>query len=188
MAGAAVSAAGRGPVRRAWVPAPLAAHGFDETTVADLTYLVIDEIVDDRVELILSPWPAADEHGRLRFDRLDDSLPVVVDLHELEGLYVRWLERGPRPGDAFAVEVARDVDARAQEGPIPVDDLLVGSVYDISAEARKVAKLAHYASVAEILDDQEVTAWHLDELEDRDPAPAPVREAPTTATSPEGAG
>src|SRR5207249_1211281 len=63
-------------VRRPWLPECLQEHGFTEDTVAALSYIIIDEIVDGMVGLVASGWPAADGLGRLRFPAPDQELEV----------------------------------------------------------------------------------------------------------------
>lgn len=148
---------GPADVRRPWLPPALRAHGLTTTDVADLTYVVVDEIVADAVTLALSSWPWADGAGRLRFAVDDGTRGVTVDRHTLDAaLYRGWLRRGPRVGDVFAADVPRPAhDAQEpDEAPRwqrPIAELLTGPVYDLTLEARKVAKLAAWAVVSEVL-------------------------------------
>ena len=91
-----------------------------------LTYVVVDEIVDNSVGLSVSEWPQVDEQGRVRF--LDpaparlvaaaaDALSAFLAEHRkvagerVEGLSENQrrelVERPVRIGDAFAVRVDR---------------------------------------------------------------------------------
>ena len=56
--------------------AHVAAHP-DIQSVAELSYIAIDEIGDGLVTLIVSQWPELDESGRLRFPEPE---PVAVDV------------------------------------------------------------------------------------------------------------
>jgi len=127
--------------------------------VADLTYIVVDETVGGIVGLSLSPWPAADHVGRLRFAVDQDPVHVAVDLPTLceflleRGL--RFVPAGPMPekderplfiGTTFAARVHR---TQAKVWRKPLRRWIPGRVYDITGDAREVAKLAHYGAVTE---------------------------------------
>ncbi len=128
--------------------------------LADLSYVIVDEVVGNLVTMTVSPWPDADRHGRVRF--FATSSPVSGpghllvhqrELHDL--LYQGWLRRDPRPGDVFATAVAAEVGERLRRGEDVVLDadlrlatVLPGTVCDLTAEARNVAKLAFYAGVS----------------------------------------
>jgi hypothetical protein len=124
-----------------------------------LSYVVVDEIVGDTVTLAVSVWPGSDEHGRVRFPEAPEGAPVghvLVHRRELhQRLYEGWLRRAPRAGDAFAAVLGEVAAARlAQTGEILTNpglqlaDAFPGSVADLTAEARNVAKLAFFAAVA----------------------------------------
>lgn len=167
------------PGDRPWLPSCLSQHGLEVDDVARLTYVLVEERVGDDVGLSLLPWPAADRRGRIRFRRLEERLELGLTTEELcRQLYAGWLQRAPRIGDVFAAEAdtAALEELRDLEGPWtrPLGDLFPGAVYDVSAEARKVAKLAFYASVAPVLDAEEADAWRLTELADEVADPAPV--------------
>lgn len=167
----------RDRVRRPWLPGCLAAHGLITATVTELSYLVVEEMVEDVTAVTVSPWPAADGHGRLRFDD-PDVAEVAVPTAALHGeLYRGWLGRRPRIGDVFAARVDRAALAEAAEGVWrgPLQRLLPGAVYDLSAEARKVAKLALYAVRSDVLDAAEAQANDLDVKAVRDDRRAPSR-------------
>jgi hypothetical protein len=144
-------------VRRPWLPAGLRAHGLTQDDVATLTYVLIDEIVGSSVTLALSSWPWADARGRLRFAIDDTTRGVAVDLAALErALYRGWLRRSPRVGDVFGARVPERVHELQEpsEAPLwtrPVAELFDGPVYDLTQEARTVAKLATDAVVAGLL-------------------------------------
>ncbi len=144
-------------VRRPWLPAQLAA-GFDATTVIELAYIGVDEIVDEIATLTVAPWPAADGLGRLCFDGSASRGHLLVHVDELrQQLYAGWLQRKPRIGDVFGAAVAPEVEAVLAAGDdVGLDkerrlaDALPGDVHDLSAEARTVAKLAYYAALAPV--------------------------------------
>jgi hypothetical protein len=167
----------RGSVRRPWLPACLAAHRLSTATVSELCYLVVEEMVEDVTTITLSPWPAADEHGRLRFD--DTSIAEVAiptaTLHAQ--LYRSWLNRRPHIGDVFGASIDRAVLAEATEGVWdgPLGRLLTEGVYDLSAEARKVAKLAVYAMRSDVLEPSQAHSNRLDTRMVRNDRPAPYR-------------
>lgn len=125
-----------------------------------LTYVVVDEIVDDTVGLSLSPWPKADPDGRLRFGVEDDPRHVGVDLRDLctfltkkRGMEFVPISRRPaehakrelRIGTVFAVEVKTP---KSSEWKRPLDKH-VDRVFDITSDAREVAKLAYYGAMTE---------------------------------------
>jgi hypothetical protein len=127
--------------------------------VSSLTYIVAEEIMGDVVGLSLSKWPGADPQGRLRFDVRRDPIHVAVSAKALctflrqRGLSFRPADEiGPsraRPlgvGTAFAAEVRKD---NSVEWTPPMDRWIPGPVYDITADAREVAKLAYHAAVTE---------------------------------------
>jgi hypothetical protein len=167
----------RGSVRRPWLPACLATHGLTTDTVAGLYYLVVEEMVEDITTLTLSPWPAADGHGRLRFD--DTSIAeIAVPTATLHAqLYRSWLNRRPRIGDVFGAHIDRAVLAEATEGVWdgPLGRLLTKGVHDLSTEARKVAKLAVYAVRSDILEQSQAQANRQDAKVVRNDRPAPYR-------------
>lgn len=151
-------------IRRPWRPA--AVPDLPDEALTGMSYAVVDEIVGNLVTLAVSPWPAADGLGRLRFDHAVDRGHLIVHRAELEQqVYEGWLSRHPRVGDTFAVTIAADVEAGLAAGAdVPLDahrrlaDVLVGDVYDVSAEARTVAKLAYYAAMAPLITEQDVVA------------------------------
>lgn len=157
---------GTGDVRRPWLPDLLRQGGYTAASVGALSYVFVDEIVDDAVTLTVSRWPDADGAGRLRFHDLDTRRHLGVTLAAVRaGLYQRAVEeatRSPRVGDVFAAEMAPDAAARLAattdeaEWREPLGDLFPDEIHDVSAEARTVAKLAFYGAAAAVLDETEV--------------------------------
>lgn len=161
-----------------WLPASLRAHGLTEVDVKRLSYVVLDEIVDDAATLAVHRWPVADKDGRVRFPDLDACRHVAVPLRALRTeLYSGWLQREPRLGDVFGFVLAdaaerrlrRQSDVRWQRG---LHSLVGGPIYDLSPDARIVAKLSYYAAMAPVLAEEEVDHWRLAEK-----AEPPVEEA-----------
>jgi hypothetical protein len=158
-------------VRRPWLPGCLTAHGLTVDDVRALSYVVVDEIVGHDLTLVVSPWPAADERGRLRFD-VGAGRSVTVDVTALDrALYAGWLRRPPRIGDVFGAPVP---DEPAWTGAL--HELLPGPVYDLSAEARVVAKLAYHGATSDLLPASAVDDWLLAGRRDDRARPAPRRE------------
>jgi hypothetical protein len=164
--------------RPAWLPLSLREAGQDLKSVGRLSYIVVDEIVDDVVTLAIHRWPVADRDGRVRFLDLAECHHVAVSLHVLQTqLYRGWLARAPRLGDVFGAvltesarrRLAVDDDVRWRRG---LHSLLEPPIYDLSADARVVAKLAYYAAMAPVLAMSEVDRWGLGEK-----AEPPVTEA-----------
>ena len=120
-----------------------------------LRYVVIDEIVGDLVTLAVAPWPGSDDQGRVRFPDDVPSGHLLVHRRELEEcLYRGWLRRSPRVGDAFATALEATVAEQLRSRDVVLDEgrrlasAVPGTVADLTAEARSVAKLAFYAAVA----------------------------------------
>jgi hypothetical protein len=102
---------------------------------------------------------------------------VATTLPELRQVYrALQLERDPRVGDVFAAELDWDAVRGHDEEDLvaAVADLVKGPIYDLSAEARTVAKLATYAALAAVLSDDQVEAWNLRDTVERSEAAAPV--------------
>ena len=144
---------------RPWVPECLPEHVRGR--LADLRYVAVDEVVGDLVTLTVTPWPAVDGHGKVRFPGGQASVAgtghLLVHRRELhQCLYRGWLlRRSPRAGDVFAAEVSEVVEDRLTRGEdVALDErlrlsaALPGLVCDITAESRNVAKLAFYAGLA----------------------------------------
>ena len=134
----------------AWLPQSLAATGVD---VAELSYLLVEEIVRAEAHVQRWEWPSADRDGRLSWPTLRPLAQVAVPVDVL-----RWqlyqpqtggLRRRPRAGDVFAVRWSA-----GRRTPARVADLrtLFTEAYDVSADARAAAKLAFFAVQSSQLD------------------------------------
>lgn len=125
------------PTRRWWIPAVNDASGERmavEPRASD-AYVVVDEMVEERVRLVVAAWPRLDRDGRLYFEDLGRrrgpyatrSLQALIDRHRAQQGQV---QRPLRVGDAFLVRG----DASRLSG---WEDVL-----DITRGARAVAKVA----------------------------------------------
>jgi beta-lactamase superfamily II metal-dependent hydrolase len=146
----------RTTVRRPWRPASLRSAALSDDDLRALSYVVVDEIVGDVLALAVSPWPAADGHGRLRFEPAAMGDIVMAGNQLGERLYRDWVRRAPRVGDVLATRLPTRVLKTLKAGDdVVVDDtfdlaeLFADDVYDVSADARKVAKLAYYAAASQ---------------------------------------
>lgn len=181
---------------RVWLPAALTAHprfaGDDAAVIAArLSYIVVDEIVDDAIGLTISTWPYADDDGRLRFLRADDRIELGVSRRVLRQMYSEERVGAMRVGDVFAAQLtpqaAQVLGDRSEDDPVwnePLEGLLDGAVYDLTQAARTVSKLAYYGAMSIVLSESEAAADDLDELADRSESPAPVRQLPRMGSSP----
>jgi hypothetical protein len=163
---------------RPWLPACIAKHGFTKESVQSLSYLVVEEVVEEVTAITISPWPVADAAGRVRFEPAE-PLEIAVTTKMLhDQVYRNWLHRNRRVGDVFAARVERDVLDEATDGVWggPLARLLPGPIYDITAEARTVARLALYAVRGDILTKTEAAANAMVEKAVRNNRPANHRD------------
>jgi hypothetical protein len=157
---------------RPWLPRSLREHGLTRKTVNQLVYVVVDDIDDEVAVLAVYPWPVADRAGRVRFLELEDCRHVGISKRKLESqLYRKLIRRLPRSGDVFGASLtdpAREWLRTHQDTmwPRALDSFLRGPVYDLSADARAVAKLAYYAAMTPVLDKEHVDQWNLAEKTD----------------------
>ena len=134
-----------------WHPEALDAVGISAASVAQFSYIVVEELVDAWVVLMAWPWPETDDRGRLFWTLATDSSPknVVVSRDLLRHQLYRpsRLLRRPRLGDIYAASRL----GTGWEDRRPVADirrLFDGPAYDISADAREAAKLAYQGPAA----------------------------------------
>jgi hypothetical protein len=157
------------PAFRRWrLWQPPTPQGLD---VTELSYIVVDEIVTPTCVLAVTEWPRVDGKGRVRF-RLDVRPHLVrVSVAELTRYLakhragVRNRKREVRIGDVYAAVAQTDrlpqpeseEEAHKLGGSkLTPLDWLEPPVYDITAPAREVAKIALYAAVAPVLKRDEV--------------------------------
>ncbi len=131
--------------------------------LAKLSYIVVDEIVDDDAYVSVSRWPAVDDRGRLVFAD-DPALGIRTNVEALMA-YLSTTDfrsgRRSKPlrmGAAFAAAVRTDRLPGDDGPPVPPAEWLVPPVYDISSPARDKAKESFYAAVAPTLRPEEVRA------------------------------
>jgi hypothetical protein len=125
--------------------------GISAASVAQFSYVVVEELVDVRVVLMAWPWPEADDQGRLFWTLAADSSPknavVSRDLLRQQLYRPSRLLRRPRLGDVYAASRL----GPGWEDRRPITDvrrLFDGPAYDISADAREAAKLAYQGPAA----------------------------------------
>jgi hypothetical protein len=146
---------------RLWRPEGLP---LERSQLRRLSYVVVDEVVEDAARLSVSSWPRVDEQGRLHFERTERARSVRADVKELRRFVSaqRADRRGNPPrvrmGTVLAVRVDKSVlpepesdeEMREQANPEPPHprEWMEPPVYDVSADARDKAKEAFYAAVA----------------------------------------
>ena len=141
-------------------PRPWRPEGVElaDVELARLSYLVVDEIVGDAVDVSVSPWPGVDDLGRLVFP----EEPARTARAEAEALR-RFLARdqpgrGPlRMGDAFAARVRPSALNEAGERLLPPNAWLRRPTHDLRAPARDKAKEAFFAAVTPTLTPAQAT-------------------------------
>jgi hypothetical protein len=152
------------PKRRHWQPRlparvraegePLTAHVSahpEIESVAELSYIAIDEIGDILVTLLVSGWPELDESGRLRFPDFEPTA-VDVDTAAFEAFLSEHrrprdlADRPLREGDAFAARTTGTEELEPAERRDP-GRWILAPVYDVTADARDAAKAAFFSVV-----------------------------------------
>jgi hypothetical protein len=115
---------------------------------------MIDELDPSTALLALWPWPGL-EGGRLVF--ADEEVVVGVDAQALRDflsahrLPPALAGRELRTGDAFAIRVKDGADLDRQEVMRDPGLWIEPPVYDVTADARRAAKVAFYSAVSEPL-------------------------------------
>lgn len=146
---------------KVWQPEGLDLPG---ATLRTLSYVVVDEVVEEAARLSVSAWPRIDAAGRLRFAGDERPRSVRADLRQLR-TFVKSNRAGGgsrstrlRMGTVLAVRVDKSVlpepesneEMREQASPEPrgPDEWMKPPVYDVTGAARDKAKEAFYAAVA----------------------------------------
>lgn len=148
------------PGMEVWQPEGLDLPG---ATLQTLSYVVVDEVVENAVRLSVSAWPSVDEAGRLRFEGDERPRSVPADLKQLR-TFVKANRAGGgrssqlRMGTVLAVRVEKSVLPEPESNeemrehaflkPRLPDEWMEPPVYDITGAARDKAKEAFYAAVA----------------------------------------
>jgi hypothetical protein len=148
------------PGMEVWQPEGLDLPG---ATLQTLSYVVVDEVVENAVRLSVSAWPSVDEAGRLRFEGDERPRSVPADLKQLR-TFVKAKRAGGgrssqlRMGTVLAVRVDKSVLPEPESNeemrehaflkPRLPDEWMEPPVYDITGAARDKAKEAFYAAVA----------------------------------------
>jgi hypothetical protein len=140
-------------VRTPWLPPSLQGTATPDKLRDDYRYVVLEEIVDGTAVFLSWPWPLVDVFGRLFWSAKDEAAVVEVatkvSLLRSQLYEPSDLERDPRCGDTFAVP--RRGGRRSASRPVTdLRSVFEGSVFDISADAHVVAKLAYQSGVAAV--------------------------------------
>ena len=161
-----------GPVEPAirdwWRPRPLTAAG-DEPAWEELAYVVVDELHGGVAGLVASPWPVVDGRGRVRFGSEEESVRITRPEDELvQELSERTPVSRSVVDDATAGELKTrelaigDVFAmRVPRGGRFAAGMFRGPIFDITAEAREVAKMQAAASAAGVVPEDHLEIEHL---------------------------
>ena len=166
---------------RPWMP-----HGL---APGSLAYLVVEELGEDVASVVVAPWPAVDDRGRLRFAGEESTVRVAVPREDLLATLAR--HRRPMP----AMEVSAEVEQELVERELAVGDVfgaalahlpsedgepvghpegwLEPPVFDLTAEVREFAKAQTNAAVAGVLTPDDVEAM-VDEAHEDDEPPEPA--------------
>jgi hypothetical protein len=117
-------------------------------------YAMIDELDRSTALVALWPWPGVKE-GRLVFG--DEEAVVGVDADALRDFLSRnrlppaLSGRELRTGDVFAIRVKPGADLDDPEVTRDPSRWIEPPVYDVTADARRAAKVAFYSAVSEPL-------------------------------------
>ena len=148
----------------------------------ELAYVVVDEILGQRVSLVVCDWPRVDRAGRLRFPGRPSSLAADRRaLQEHLDTHRRPRAHRGRPlriGDVFAVRVRASALDGAAGDPLgqhvePIlapDAWMQPPIHDVTADARDEAKLAFSAAVTPALDPAQARALRRARVTDEPPS------------------
>jgi hypothetical protein len=144
------------PKQRAWGYQYI----FDpEVTRRD--YVIVEEVIEDSVGIVVSPWPHVDEQGGLEFPPEEERREALVDRESFETRLVdrkvvayemAFVEQAPlqgralTPGDVFAI--ATDLPPDRSDFREWGSEWIHGDIVDITAMARDAAKAAMFAALA----------------------------------------
>ncbi|WP_130442734.1 hypothetical protein [Streptomyces sp. BK239] len=149
----------------------------------DFYYLVVEEIAVDVVTFEVSRWPMLDEFGRPHFlatnlpqgfeeDESIALLSVSVDaLHEKKRVHFgSAIQQTIRVDDAFGAAINLQKWAEVPE-VVSAQDLMTlipSPLYDVSAEARELARITRLASIVQPLEEKDaaVAEEHSGQLDD----------------------
>ncbi|HLM33281.1 MAG TPA: hypothetical protein VK285_04375 [Gaiellaceae bacterium] len=146
---------------KVWQPEGL---DLSDTTLKTLSYVVVDEVVEDAARLSVSAWPRIDAAGRLRFAGDERPRSVRADLGQLRTFVNSNRAAGRsrpsrlRMGTVLAARIDKSVlpepesneelREQASSEPRHPGEWMEPPVYDITGAARDKAKEAFYAAVA----------------------------------------
>jgi hypothetical protein len=107
-----------------------------------MTFLVVEDVVDDMVRVAVSAWPSVDAAGMLCVDVASEEVLLVP---------IATLRRARQPSDAYPVEVTESVDVasafaiRARPSDIiETGEIPTAAIDDISASAYEALAASVY--------------------------------------------
>lgn len=118
-------------------------------------YIVVDELIGDRLTLAVARWPRVDQRGRLRFPRQAGRWRIGATTAD----FARFLfvHRTPKEHTTREIRIG-DVLAASQVDGADLDELddqvvdpwdwISPPVVDVTSEARSQVKAAFYSAVA----------------------------------------
>jgi hypothetical protein len=134
-------------------------------------YVVVDELLDGAVTLAVTPWPRLDRAGRLRFSGELNVVHQSADAFEAQVIRARARSRqrsARRPlriGDVFLARPGATHPAEWR------------TLFDVSGDAREMAKIAFYGAAAPVARDPQ--RWQVE---------APAQASDASAQADAGAG
>jgi hypothetical protein len=148
--------------RSPWRPPALA--DLSARQLNALSYVVVEERVDDLIGLLVCAWPRGGAGGPPFFPKGDDELEVAVDRERLQRRLSRrrlpssaesagnaqtWRalqEREVVVGDVFAARLAAGSDPQELVDRIGVESW-IEEIFDVSADGREAARAATYLAL-----------------------------------------
>jgi hypothetical protein len=141
---------------------PLAAHVDAEPdipSIADLSYIAVDEVSEGVVTLLVSVWPELDERGRLRFPETGPWPSTFARRRSVLAANRQPRQLAARPlreGDVLAARTR--VGRRSSSRGRSTANWIVPPVFDVTADARDAAKVAFFRAVGTPLSRDQVAS------------------------------